>query len=228
MNTWTLTHRRLGMWSALSMFVISGLYVATGVAWLLSSAAAGRDRLGPVDPFLAILEALIVASAPPMVVIMAAVHAYAPRDKRVYSLSALAFMSLLAGTTCLIHFVRLTAVRRLDPANASGLVEIFSFQWPSAAFAGDLLVWDLFLGLCLLFAAPVFRGGRLHKAVRVSMRLSGVLCIVGLLGPTLGDLRFQYPAIFGYAGVFPIVCLLLAILFARSKPDETQSADEDM
>jgi len=47
------------------------------------------------------------------------------------------------------------------------------------------------------------------------MTLSGLFCLVGLSGPASGDLRFQYPAIVGYAFVFPFVCLLLAILFAR-------------
>jgi hypothetical protein len=48
------------------------------------------------------------------------------------------------------------------------------------------------------------------------MILSGLLCLAGVSGPASGDLRFQYPAIAGYAFVFPFVCLLLAIMFARS------------
>jgi hypothetical protein len=50
------------------------------------------------------------------------------------------------------------------------------------------------------------------------MILSGTLCVAGLLGPALGDLRFQVLGILGYAGVFPVICLLLAVLFARRDP----------
>jgi len=84
----------------------------------------------------------------------------------------------------------------------------------------------LFLGLSLLFAAPVFKGGRLQTAIRVSLILSGTLCIAGLLGPALGDLRFQRFGITGYAFVFPVVCLLLARLFARRDVSERQEDKE--
>ena len=53
--------------------------------------------------------------------------------------------------------------------------------------------------------------------IRAGMILGGLLCLLGVSGPASGDLRFQYPAIFGYAFVFPFVCLLLAILFSRKK-----------
>jgi hypothetical protein len=174
--------------------------------------------LGPVDPFLAVMEWLIVIVAPAMVVMMASVHDYAPREARAKSLAALSFMVLLAGITCSIHFVQLAVIRRIDSAALVSLSPIipWPWRWPSVVFALDLLAWDLFFGLSMLLAAPVFGGDKLETAVRRTMRLSGVLCVTGLLGPALGDLRLQYLGILGYAGVFPIVCLLLNRLFARS------------
>jgi hypothetical protein len=79
-----------------------------------------------------------------------------------------------------------------------------------------LLAWDLFLGLSLLFAAPVFQGGKLEDAVRIGLYVGGALCITGILGPATGDMRLQFIAIVGYAGVLPIVSLLLVLLFRRS------------
>jgi hypothetical protein len=73
------------------------------------------------------------------------------------------------------------------------------------------------LGFGLLFAAPIFKGGKLQAAIHASMTLSGLLCLVGVSGPASGDLRFQYPAILGYAFLFPFVCLLLAMLFRSDK-----------
>ena len=49
----------------------------------------------------------------------------------------------------------------------------------------DLLAWDLFLGLSLLFASRVFKGDRLHTAIRLTLTLSGALCVAGILGPEL-------------------------------------------
>jgi hypothetical protein len=100
--------------------------------------------------------------------------------------------------------VELTAVRQSATARLT---------WPSTAYALELLAWDLFLGLSLLFAAPVFRAGKLEGAVRVGFYAAGTLCLVGILGPASGDMRLQFIAVAGYAGVLPAVCLLLALLF---------------
>jgi hypothetical protein len=210
------------MGSSWVVFVLSLIYLATGVAWLVFGGdPARRDPLAPVDPFLAALEFLIVLLAPPMITLMAVVYVYAPPDAKACGMAALSFMVLAAGTTCAIHFVQLTVVRRIELANTPGLSVIFFTQWPSVFFAIDLLAWDLFLGLSLLFAAPVFKGDRLQAAVRMALILGGTLCVGGILGPALGDLRFQVVGITGYACVFPIACLLLAILFGRAMPNQT-------
>jgi hypothetical protein len=222
MSTWTPMSRWVGMGSAWAVFVLSLAYLATGFAWLFFGGdAARRDPLAPVDPFLATLEIIIVLLAPPMITLMVAVHAYASTNAKVCGVAALAFMLLAAGTTCAIHFLQLTVVRRLDLANTPGVSVIFFTQWPSAFFALDLLAWDLFLGLSLLCAAPIFKGDRLQAAIRIILMLDGILCIGGTLGPALGDLRFQFLGITGYAGVFPLACLLLAILFGRAVPNQT-------
>ena len=208
------------MWSAWAVFVIILVYLATGTAWLLFGGdAARRDPGTPVDPFRAILEILMILAALAMLTMMAAVHASAPAGAKTYSMAALAFMVLAVGTTCGIHFVELTVVRRIGPPSPPELSVIFFGQWPSVFFALDLLAWDLFLGLSLLFAAPAFKGDGLRAAVRVALILSGALCVVGILGPALGDLRFQLPGIIGYATAFPVVCLLLAMQFSRGEPD---------
>ena len=101
------------------------------------------------------MEILTLLSAPILVVLMAAVHAYAVPQYKVHSLIAFAFMVLMAGLTSSVHFVELTAVRQSATA---------SLTWPSMAYALELLAWDVFLGLSLLFAAPVFTAGKLEGA----------------------------------------------------------------
>ncbi|HJQ24752.1 MAG TPA: hypothetical protein VKA60_12620 [Blastocatellia bacterium] len=210
--------RRIGRVSALAIFLIGILYVITGAIGLIASRdLAQHEPFTQIDPFLAILELLIILVAPPMVVMMASVHSYAPRSKKIYSLTALCFMTLFAGMTMSIHFVQLTIARRIESAGIAPLSVIFFSKWPSVLFALDLLAWDLFLGLSLLFAAPVFKGGRLHRWVRNFMTVSGGLCLAGIVGPATGDLRFQILGIIGYAFVFPVVCMLLAILFGRAE-----------
>jgi hypothetical protein len=81
------------------------------------------------------------------------------------------------------------------------------------------------LSLSLLFAAPVFTAGKLEGAVRAGLYVAGTLCMVGVLGPTSGDMRLQFIAVAGYAGVLPAVFLLLAMLFRRSRQARSPHSD---
>jgi len=205
---------RVGRISALAMFGISVLYVATGLAGVFV-AQRTTGRLDLTDPYLAILEALIVLAAPLMVVIMAAVHAAAPPAARTRTLAALCLMTAMATVTACIHFLQLAIVRRIGPDALAPLAPLVTqpWRWPNAAFALDLFAWDFLFGLSMLLGAQGISGDGVRKAARWTMRASGILCVVGTLGPALGDLRIQVLAIAGYAFVFPAACFLLARVF---------------
>ena len=123
---------RLGVWSAAALCVIGVAYVVT---LAVGFASAGFSK-PIVDPVLAVMEILTLLSAPILVVLMAAVHAYAPLEYKINGVVAVAFMVLLAGLTSSVHFVELTAVRQSSTAR---------LIWPSTAYALELLAWDLFL-----------------------------------------------------------------------------------
>lgn len=195
---------RLGRWSAIAVFGIGIAYLVT-----LAIGFAAHGLAAPmVDPILAVMEVLTLMSAPPMVVMMAAVHDYASVNRKIYSVIALAFTILFAGTTSIVHFVELTAARQLG---SRGIV------WPSTAYAVELLAWDLFLGLALLFAAPVFADSGPERSVRSGLLFSGALCVAGVTGPLVGDMRLQLVGVLGYAGALPVVCFMLARLFSADR-----------
>jgi hypothetical protein len=83
-------------------------------------------------------------------------------------------------------------------------------------YALDILAWDLFYPLAMLFAAAVIRGAGLARALRACMVASGMISLVGLLGPVLGDMGIRNIGIVGYAGLSPVVALLLAMVFHRA------------
>src|SRR5215470_9028371 len=66
------------------------------------------EPLHQVDPYLAILETLMILFAVVLVIIMAAVYAYAPPERKTFSLVALAFTICFSTTTCSVHFTSLT------------------------------------------------------------------------------------------------------------------------
>ena len=211
---WTESARRLGFWSAAAIIAIGIIYILTGLLGVLMR-PPGLPMLAQVDPWLAILEFLIILSAIALVALMAAIHAFSPPEAKAAALAALAFAAGFAVLTCALHFASLT-IGRQDAAGR------FEFSWPSLALSLDLLAWELLLGLALLFAAPAFGGDRLQKAIRVTAFAAGALCLFGVIGPLSGDLRFELPAIFGRAFVLPALCFLLAGLFARPLPASHQ------
>jgi hypothetical protein len=105
-----------------------------------------------------------------------------------------------------VHFVELTAVRQMGGGGIA---------WPSRVYAAELLAWDIFLGLALLFAAPLFARGGLEGVVRRSLLLCGGLCLAGAVGPAVGNMRLQLIGVLGYALVLPIVWVLLAVVLDR-------------
>jgi hypothetical protein len=206
-----MTASRLGFWSA-------AIVLAVGVAYVIVL-GAGMARHGLsepiVDPVLAVMEILTLISALPIVVLMAVIYERASTDRRVYGLVALAFAVLFAGTTSAVHFVQLTAVRQ---SGGGGI------GWPSEVYALELLAWDVFLGLALVFAAPVFEKGDRDRTICRGLFLCGVLCLVGTIGPAVGQMRLQLIGVFGYAVVLPVVAYLLMRLFGREMATDERAA----
>jgi len=194
--------RRLGVLSSLGLAAVGFAYL---VVVTLAIADVGlEDPI--VDPTLAVMESLTLVAALLLVVMMAALYAAAPAARKVYALLALAFAVIMAALTSTVHFVLLTAGRQ------SGSVVL---EWPSTAYAVELLAWNLFLGLSLLSAAAVFRGPSLLGTTRWVLMITGALCVLGTLGPALGDLALQRIGIVGYGVGLPLASLFLAAVFRR-------------
>jgi hypothetical protein len=211
------TARRLGIFSAAGVVILVVAYAVT-LAIGFRSLESPQQPIG--DPMFTILEVLIIVMMPVMVALMVAVHAWAPSHAKTFSLTAVVFMGLLAGVTCSVHFVILTLSRQAVFAGQSWLPLFLSFKWPSVAYALDILGWDFFFALSMLFAAPVFGGSRLAASIRVLMIISGVLALAGLSGVVAGDMQLRNIGIVGYLGVFLVVAGLLAVLFYRARPVE--------
>jgi hypothetical protein len=211
-SDFTLQHRTIGRAAAWAVFCLGVVYAVTTV-FGFRSLKSPDDSIG--DPFFSMMELLIVFIAPLTIVSMVAVHAYAPPDAKIYSLTALIFTILMGGITSSVHFVILTVSRQLEATSVSWLL---SFKWPSVAYTLDILAWDWFFALSMLFAAPVFGVGRLEKTLRMLTIVSGVLSLTGLIGVPLANMQIRNIGIIGYGVVAPVVFLLLGIVFGRTQP----------
>ena len=213
----TATARSLGIFSAAVTVILLVAYTVTLTVGLASLNSPDQP-IG--DPMFTILEVLIILMMPAMVALMVAVHAWAPTHAKPLTLTAVVFMGLLAGVTCVVHFCVLTLSRQPEFAGQQWLPLVLSFKWPSVVYALDILAWDVFFPLSMLFAAPVFGGGRLAARIRALMIASGVLSLAGLSGVVTGNMQWRNIGIVGYVGVFLFVAALLAILFYRTTPKE--------
>ena len=149
-----------------------------------------------------------------LIIAMASIYAYAAPERRTCALAALAFIIIFAAMTDGVHFVSLTACRQMDPAQCPRLNHRLSTgEWPTVALALDLLAWDFFLGLSMLFAARVFSGNQRARPMRLCMTATGALCLGATLGPVSGHMKLQYLGIVGYGFFLGITFALLARFF---------------
>lgn len=208
----TARHRQIGMTATWAVSVLLILYAITLILGLISL----KSPSDPIsDPYFSLLEILILLIMPLMILVMVALHAYACSETKVYSLAALIMMILATVITSAVHFVILTTSRHPEMAGMPGISLLLSFKWPSIAYVLDILAWDWFFALSLLFAAPVFKSGRLELVVRSLMIVSGLLSLAGLLGVPLEDMQIRMIGVAGYVGVTPILFLLIGIVFKR-------------
>jgi hypothetical protein len=216
--SWTSTERTVGRAACWAIFLLSLAYVPAMLAGFLAN--GGFDK--PVaDPYLAVMELLILLMAIPLVAFFACVHAYAPANRKTLTLSAFALVTVAVGITVCVHVVLLTAGRQLDAATSPGYNLLLSWNWPSVAFALDIASWDFFLGFGLLLAATAFTGPGLPRLVRRGLQLSGAVCLFGLVGAATGNMGLRDIGIAGYAVILPVVLLVMARVFAATPVAET-------
>jgi hypothetical protein len=211
-DEFTLVARRLGVYASI---VTALLFVAYAVTLTigLASLKSPEDPIG--DPMFSILEILMIAVMPAMVAVMVAVHAWAPARLKSLSLIAVIFMGLVAALTCVLQFTIFIVRHQPVFAEQSWAPLLFSYSWPSVAYAVDIAAWDIFFPISILFAAMVFTGSRLANWVRWTMVASGVLSFAGLLGVAYSNMQLRNIGIVGYVGVFLVADVLLVFLFQR-------------
>jgi hypothetical protein len=136
------------------VFVHGAVYaLVTALGFL--SLESPQDPIG--DPYITVMRLLIIPLAALYVVTTVAIHAYARPAVKMYSLTALVFMVVLATITTSVHFVGITVGPRLEATGLSWVPLIVSFEWPSIVYALDVLAWDWFFALSPLCCPRVQR-----------------------------------------------------------------------
>jgi hypothetical protein len=178
------------------------------------------------DPWFSLLEVLIIVIAPVMVGLTVALHARAEPHHKPFAIASTTFMAMCAVVTCSVHFSTLTLSRQPSFVGQDWARNVFAFQWPSVAYALDILAWDIFFPLAALFAAPTIQGMGQAGVARRLMYTSSALAFIGLAGVPLSNMQVRNIGIVGYAVLFPVAAALLAGVFSRHWPTRAASSDE--
>ena len=209
-GTFTPQARKLGIIAAWMTFGLFEIYaVVSGITY------ASQGKAVENGPSLAIMSLLVVLMGPFLILSMISVHAYAPVEKKQYSLASLIFMTACITITTCTNFMLLIVSSMPDLFSASWQAMFLPCIWPAPAFVLDNFTWDWFFGISMLLAFPVFRGSTLKNAIRFVMITSGILCIAGLIWIAISPAQAVIIGILGWGVAGPFVFLLLANLFTR-------------
>lgn len=208
------TLNRIGRVTCFMVFGLGVLYALFTTIGLLSLKTA-HDVIG--NPYFTIMEILSILISLLMTISLIAVHLYAASDDKVFSLISLSFMLIATGITSSVHFLILSVSHSAEAGQLSNYSFFFSFKWPSVVYALDILAWDLFFGLSMLFAALVFTKDRVEKNLKALLIICGILSLIGLMGVPLQNMQIRNIGIIGYAVVAPVAFLLIGKILGRSK-----------
>jgi len=191
---------QLGFWSAI---------VAT-----ILVAIAGITATASIQPFATLVGFLLTLS---FLVVMACIHSYASDEKKVFSLAGLSFAIVYATLISVNYFIQLTIVR-------SGAFDLPIFDMTNT----HSMMWVIeilgyfFLGLAMLFAAPVFGSSKIGRLVKWLFAVNGILGILTPLGyGSLFPIEVAFWGLIVWDIIMPIATASLAYLFRREEQETT-------
>jgi hypothetical protein len=221
---------QLGLWSAVLATLSSiGYGIALIVTMISMSATATNISPGwrGIELFVASFQPIQMLSlipslllAPTFVVLMVSLHYYASPDKKIWSHLGIAFALIYAVMASINYITQLTVVRlSILNKETDGLAMFVMGNSHSIFWA--LASSYAFMNLAMLFAAPVFDGGRLERAIRWLFFANGASVVVTIFG-VIADSPPIYllGSLVPWCVIFSLATLSLAVLFRRALYDK--------
>jgi hypothetical protein len=180
---------RIRFWAAVLTVVTTALFAGIGVttparsgpfcvSGCLTYPYLDVARFIPADYLWLVPGILLV---PIFVVLMASIHASATESRKTYSGIGLSFALVYAAVIGVDYFVQFAVVApSLQAGEMDGLV-LWTQYNPRGLFIALESVGYLAMSVAFLFAAPVFSGGRVERAIRGLFALDFVLAAAALV-----------------------------------------------
>ena len=215
--------RQMGFWSAfLSALFGIGFNLAVVIMYTslpkAESAAGWTGITSYLETFEAVLLLPLVPSlllVPAFTAMMVCVHYYAQPAKRLWSHLGLAFALIYAVMAFMNYSTQLLSVQRAILAGETDGLAMLVHGNPHAIF-WSLVSGYIFMNLAMLFATPVFAGGKLETWTRRFFLLNGGSVVLTTASVCIDNpLVFNLLSVLVWSPLFAIATGLLAVLFAR-------------
>lgn len=210
---------RLGFWAAIWSALLSAAYVVSLFVQPLlpewEGAAAYAAGFAPLHQ-LALYPSIVLA--PVYLLLLVALHIWAPAEKKVWSLSALAIGLIYAAMASVNYNIQLVAVRRSLLAGETEGLAMFLMANPNSIVPA-LANSYVYMALSMLLAAFVFGRDGVARWIRWLLIVAGVAAPLQMAW-SLFDLSTTVLALsllpwaIGALGAFP----LIAVLLRRTQP----------
>lgn len=219
---------KLGFWSALLFTILGvGYGIGMGVFFMKYSIPAWTNIESYADfmksmpqLFYSLCQITAFLSAPVFIILLCSIHEYAHSDKKILTRIAICFGIIFVGLSSITYFIQFTVVpQNISEGSINGLEQFVQLNVKSFIAAIVVLGWGMFMGLTSIFIAPVFSGGRLEKSIKWLFIISGIFCIINMIGYVLQTVTLSLLATGIYDITLTSACILLCILFRgqRSK-----------
>jgi hypothetical protein len=152
---------------------------------------------------------------PLFAVMMFCIHHYAAPDRKILSQIALAFALICTGILSLHYYIQLTVVQQGLLNNQTNGLWLLATPNPNSLFWTFAALGYGFMGIALLFAAPVFKE-KTQRNIKLLFVANGAIGIGFLIGNALGLFMVNILASFIWGVLFPIAALLVAKTFKKA------------
>jgi hypothetical protein len=211
---------RLGFWSA---SIIALLVILIDAGMILSAILFPMTTITNIETYASAFNSLQMLPfipslllAPMFVIMMLSIHQYASNDQKILSQLGFSFALICAVVLSIHYYVQLTFVQQgLLNHETAGIWQFaapnpHSFFWTFAALGYG------FMGIALLYAAPVF-SGKSERSIKWLFIANGIVGIAFLIGNAMGVFMVNILASFVWGVLFLIAAILLAKKFRNSQ-----------
>jgi hypothetical protein len=211
---------KLGFWVAV---IIALLVVLIDVGLILSAVLFPMTTIASIEVYassftswqmLPLIPSLILA--PMFAALMLCIYHYAPSDKKVLGQLGFSFALVCATILSIHYYIQLTFVQQGLLNNQTTGLWLFASPNPHSLFWTFAALGYGFMGISLLFAAPIFKEKSENK-IRLLFAGNGVIGLGFLIGNALGIFAVNIFASFIWGALFPFAAIFVARAFKKCK-----------